>query len=93
MEKFNDGRDSLLNFFIKHGLAAVELAEDCPALAYVAAACSYNEFNPSRIQDIDQIPKKKRTEILKLAGYLNEKWVAKLFRKIPISQCSSSFEG
>ena len=91
LNSFSDGKLPLLNFFIRYGQPAVELAEDCPALAYVAAQSCFFGFNTPGFDLYERLPEEKRSKILQITGFPALRWVEKLFRKIPVSDCHSFF--
>jgi len=91
LSSFSDGKLPLLNFFIRYGLPAVELAEDCPALAYVVAQSCFFGINSPGFDFYERLPEEKRTKILQLSGFPALRWVEKLFRKIPANDCHSFF--
>ncbi len=91
LNSFSDGKLPLLNFFIRYGLPAVELAEDCPALAYVAAQSCFFGFNASGFNFYERLPGEKRSKILQVSGFPPVRWIEKLFRKIPATDCHSFF--
>ena len=91
LNSFSDGKLPLLNFFIRYGLPAVELAEDCPALAYIAAQSCFFGLNTPGFDFYERLPEEKRSKILLASGFPALRWVEKLFRKIPASDCHSFF--
>lgn len=88
---FPEDHKKLLQLCFSIGLPAVEIVEDCPALAFLIA--TYNEDNKpytetSRLKKQEMLMKCSRKKALEYLGLPGTKSFAKLLRKIPASECS-----
>ena len=77
----------LLRFCVDGGIPAIELLEDCPAMALLLAMKV--EYTPS-VEEYQRtvvaLVGSKRDEILSHCSYPSSKWVVRLLRKIPADQ-------
>jgi len=85
---FNEGHRELFDFCLYFGIPAIELTENTPALAFVAAITQYFQRRLKSISPATEMLKKKRSLILRENGFPPSNWAVKLFQKIPASECS-----
>lgn len=92
--EFNCGRREILQFCINGGQPALELAKDCPALAYLIASKLLQNISPKLLPEtIQDILTQKRRALLAQINWPPAEWVIKVLRKIPASQCSADMLG
>lgn len=84
---FADKRLRLLEFAVNVGMSAVEMIEDCPALAYLLVSrTGWLELDRAlKVQAV--LARRKRHEILSALGLPDSKWFARMLRKIPAGEC------
>jgi len=82
-------RHMLLEFCIKGGRQAIELFEDCPALALLLAMRVSSDHAVRLQEQLVELAGKKRIDILHYCRFPRERWVVKLLKKIPLVNCSS----
>lgn len=88
--EFNCGRREILQFCINGGQPALELVNDCPALAYLIASKLLPNTAPESLPEaLQDILTQKRRAVLAQINWLPAEWVINVLRKIPASQCSA----
>jgi len=88
--EFGYGQKDILQFCLNGGQPAFELVRDCPALAYLIANKILPRISPEIRSEVTRdILAQKRTAALARINWPAEKWIARLLRKIPPSQCSA----
>jgi len=88
MSQFKSGQRGILRFCINGGLFALELVEDCPALAYLIVYRLIPKTPTKTLADgLLIILEQKRGEILARMNWPSDKGVIKLLRKIPAQEC------
>lgn len=91
VSQFTEHEEQLLALCFNAGVPAVEMLEDCPALAFLIATRIESTLRPEEYQDNAlALLRRKRHHLLGHFAYPATKQAARLMRKIPPGECSNS---